>query len=68
MATKIINISLPAELLKDVDQMARQEKRTRSEFFREAVLRYLREIADRRTFSELWDDWEEQHAQQAKAR
>lgn len=41
MAVKVINISLPAELLAEIDQLARQEKRTRSELFREAARRYL---------------------------
>lgn len=53
MASKVINISLPEELLSEVDRMTQQEKRTRSEFFREAVRRYLKEITDRRAFATL---------------
>lgn len=59
MSSKIINISLPEELLHEVDQLARQEKRTRSELFREAVRRYLQAAsfewaaADRSAFSRL---------------
>jgi metal-responsive CopG/Arc/MetJ family transcriptional regulator len=92
MASKVINISLPKELLEEIDRLARREKRTRSEFFREAARRYLeiREVAswtraDRRAFTELsasafnriwdnpidaelWDSWEEGHAQKAKTR
>ena len=41
MASKVINISLPEELLQEVDRLACWEKRTRSELFREAVRRYL---------------------------
>jgi Arc/MetJ-type ribon-helix-helix transcriptional regulator len=59
MASMVINISLPEELLQDVDQLARLEKRSRSELFREAVRRYLQQAAlgwsraDRRAFAEL---------------
>jgi len=41
MAVKVINISLPQELLAEIDRLARQEGRTRSELFREAARRYL---------------------------
>lgn len=60
MASRVINISLPEELLKEVDRVARKERRTRSEFFREAARRYLetRGVAswtatDRRAFAGL---------------
>jgi len=55
MASKVVNISLPEELLEEVDQLARQEKRTRSELFREAVRRYLeaKELRAPLTFTEL---------------
>ncbi len=64
MASKVINISLPEELLSEVDRMTQQEKRSRSEFFREAVRRYLKEITDRQafaalsvaTFNRIWDN------------
>jgi len=39
--TTVINISLPERLLHLADQRARAEARTRSDFFREAVRRYL---------------------------
>ncbi len=39
--TTIINISLPERLLHLADQRAQAESRTRSDFFREAVRRYL---------------------------
>ena len=59
MASKVINISLPEELLQEVDQLAQVEKRTRSELFREAVRRYLQQtsfgwtVPERRAFAEL---------------
>jgi len=39
--TKLITISLPPELLKKIEKLARKENRTRSEFFRETVRQYL---------------------------
>lgn len=83
MASRVINISLPEELLREVDQVARRERRTRSEFFREAARRYLEtrgvasaglsapafnRIWDNPTDAELWDNWEARHAPKAKAR
>lgn len=63
MAVKIINISLPEELLKEIDREARKEGRTRSEFLREIARRYIeakrasvvtsRTDLDRWTFAEL---------------
>lgn len=37
MRSKIVPISLPEALLAQVDEQAKKESRTRSEFFREAV-------------------------------
>ena len=39
--SKLITISLPPELLKKIEKLARKENRTRSEFFRETVRQYL---------------------------
>ncbi|MHB9027570.1 MAG: CopG family ribbon-helix-helix protein, partial [Candidatus Latescibacterota bacterium] len=39
--TKLITISLPSDLLKKIEQLARKEHRTRSEFVRETVRQYL---------------------------
>jgi len=39
--TKLITISIPPELLKKAEKLARKENRTRSEFFRETVRQYL---------------------------
>lgn len=41
--TKRIMISLPHNLLQEVDGVVAREKRTRSEFIREAMRLYLRE-------------------------
>ena len=41
MGAKVINISLPDDLLREVDDYAREEHRTRSELFREAVRQYI---------------------------
>ncbi len=43
MASRIINMTVPEELLKAVDAVAQAEGRTRSELFREAVRRYVQE-------------------------
>ena len=43
MAARIINMTMPEELLRKVDKAAKAEGRTRSELFREAVRRYLEE-------------------------
>lgn len=40
---KRIMITLPDSLLQEVDGIARQEKRNRSEFIREAMRRYIQE-------------------------
>jgi len=39
--TKLITISLPPELLKKIERLARRENRTRSELLRETVRQYL---------------------------
>ncbi len=43
---KKVMISLPDELLDDIDKAADEEHRTRSEFIREAARRYLSERSD----------------------
>jgi len=42
MSSRIVNMTVPEALLKEADQVARAEGRTRSELFREAVRRYVR--------------------------
>lgn len=45
MATKVINISLPEELLKQIDEAAARENSGRSEFLRESA---RKRISDQR--------------------
>lgn len=49
MNTVTINLSLPRELLKKVDTLARKEFRSRSELMRESLRAYLAE----------WTEWKE---------
>ena len=42
-ATKTITFSLPPEMAERVDEVVRHQGRSRSEFLREAVLRYIEE-------------------------
>lgn len=41
--TKILSLSLPPELLREAEQIAKKEGRTKSELFREALRRYIQE-------------------------
>jgi Arc/MetJ-type ribon-helix-helix transcriptional regulator len=41
MTTKMISVSLPEEMLPEIDSVARKEHRSRSELIREAVRQYL---------------------------
>jgi len=43
MTSRIINMTVPQELLREVDEVAKAEGRTRSEIFREAVRRYVKQ-------------------------
>ena len=52
MQNQTINISIPAKLLRAVDEFAKKEARSRSELFREAVRSYvLRQSQWRELFS-----------------
>ena len=42
-ATKILSLSLPPDLVREAEKIARQEGRTKSELFREALRRYIEE-------------------------
>lgn len=59
MATQIINISLPSDLLKSADKLAKKESRTRSELIREALRAYVRELS-------AWEEIFEYGKKQAK--
>ena len=39
--SKLVTISLLPELLEEAEKLAKAERRTRSEFFREAIRRYI---------------------------
>lgn len=41
MTAKMISVSLPEDMLPEIDRMARKEHRSRSELIREALRRYL---------------------------
>ena len=40
---KILSLSLPPELLREAERVAKKEGRTKSELFREALRRYIQE-------------------------
>ena len=42
MASRIVNMTVPEDLLAEADEVARREGRTRSELFRVAVRGYVR--------------------------
>ncbi len=39
--SKVMTLSLPPEMLKEVDQLVKEENRTRSELIREALRKYV---------------------------
>ncbi|MGI5868179.1 MAG: CopG family ribbon-helix-helix protein [Kiritimatiellia bacterium] len=41
MGTSTVNIAFPTDFLKEIDDMAAQESRSRSEFLREAARAYI---------------------------
>jgi CopG family transcriptional regulator/antitoxin EndoAI len=41
--TRILSLSIPPELLRQAERVAKEEGRTKSELFREALRRYLEE-------------------------
>ena len=45
--TKVLSITLPAPMLKEARELAKQENRTMSELVREALRRYQREVLGR---------------------
>ena len=59
MNTQTINISLPSDLLKSADKLAKKESRTRSELIREALRAYIKELS-------AWEDLFEYGRKQAK--
>ncbi|MBI3261418.1 ribbon-helix-helix protein, CopG family [Candidatus Berkelbacteria bacterium] len=59
MSTKIINISLPKPILEKIDQAARRESRSRSEFIREVFRRQF-------TLEENWETLRAKAVQRAQ--
>lgn len=57
MQTQTLNIALPRNLVKEVDEAAKKEYRNRSEFIREALRVYLRGT---REWEELFEFSEKQ--------
>lgn len=51
MGTQMINFMIPTKLLRTIDQAAKEEERTRSEFIRDAMREY---VSDRATRRQLW--------------
>ena len=41
--TRVLSLSLPPDLVREAERVAKQEGRTRSELFREALRRYIEE-------------------------
>jgi CopG family transcriptional regulator/antitoxin EndoAI len=41
--TRIVSLSLPPDLVREAERVAKQEGRTKSELFREALRRYVEE-------------------------
>jgi len=41
--TRVLSLSLPPDLVREAERIAKQEGRTRSELFREALRRYIEE-------------------------
>tara|TARA_Y100000294_G_scaffold100113_1_gene92943 strand:- start:184 stop:429 length:246 start_codon:yes stop_codon:yes gene_type:complete len=39
--TKVMTLSLPPEMVKEVERIIKKEKRTKSELFREALRKYI---------------------------
>lgn len=52
MQTQTLNIALPKELVKKVDERAKKEYRNRSELIRAALVGYLR---DRQEWEQIFD-------------
>jgi Arc/MetJ-type ribon-helix-helix transcriptional regulator len=47
MPNKMISVSIPEEMLPEIDDAARRERRNRSELIREALRRYLSSSRER---------------------
>lgn len=54
MRSKVINITLPEDLLEEIDLAAQEERRTRSEYLREAARLYMATKPVREARSRTW--------------
>lgn len=54
MRSKVINITLPEDLLEEIDQAAQEERRTRSEYLREAARLYMATKPVRQARTRTW--------------
>ena len=52
--SKVINITLPEDLLEEIDEAAQDERRTRSEYLREAARLYMATKPIREARSRTW--------------
>jgi metal-responsive CopG/Arc/MetJ family transcriptional regulator len=52
--SKVINITLPEDLLEEIDEAAAEERRTRSEYLREAARLYMATKPVRQARSRTW--------------
>jgi metal-responsive CopG/Arc/MetJ family transcriptional regulator len=52
--SKVINITLPEDLLEEIDQAAQEERRTRSEYLREAARLYMATKPVRQARTRTW--------------
>ena len=54
--TKILGFSVPPSMVEEVEQIAKEERRTKSELFRE-MLRVYRSYRKRRPEPQIDDEW-----------
>jgi metal-responsive CopG/Arc/MetJ family transcriptional regulator len=54
--TKILGFSVPPSMVEEVEQIAKEERRTKSELFRE-MLRVYRSYRKRRPGPQIDDEW-----------
>ena len=66
--SKKVAISLPAELLKEVERERRSRKQTRSEFFRNAIEELLRREEERREVEQYMQSYRDDPESPAEVR
>lgn len=63
MTNQLVNVMINKRLLKEIDQMAERESRSRAEFLREAARQYLRKQKYERTRKDPMRVWQKKYAQ-----